>query len=279
MDQKMLGFNGKRSGWQRKGLALGIGATLVALGLWPYVVKCILKPAGWAESAYYAETISPVISGLSLVFVVYALFIQMCELDLQRKEIVRLNRGLRTQHRQSQVERSQTVFFELLRHHRQVVENLRTGKMFTEGNLHGIEGLWRVWGALKLQFEGIANDPTLTLGVYDGWYQTQQIRYLRHLGSYFRLVETTLKHVLENSRSEEQTQASLDVLKAILSDEEKGLLFLYASTTAGYERIGALCEKAALFSDSFVSEKYENFIKVSPLGGAAFGKAPSDSRS
>ncbi len=265
MDQQLSAFKGKGSGWQRKGLALGIGATLVALGLWPYVVKCILKPAGWAESAYYAETISAVLSGLSLVFVVVALVLQMHELKLQRE--------------QSQVERSQTAFFELLHHHRQVVENVRTGKMFTEGNLHGMEGLQRVWGALKLQFEAFANDSRTTLAGYEGWYQTQQIHYLRYLGSYFRLVETTLKHVLENSRSEEQTQASLDVLKAILSDEEKGLLFLYASTTAGYGRIGALCEKAALFSDSFVSEKYENFIRVSPLGGAAFGKAPSDSRS
>ncbi len=177
--------------------------------------------------------VNSLFSGLAFIGVIFAVLLQKKELELQRKEL-NLTREeikgqkeqLKAQNETFQLQNFENTFFQLIRLHNNIVNDLDTGS--SSKPIRGRDCFEHCYNRiLKTIFSRQKKVSSVTnKHVLDESYRRFFIKTQQEFGHYFRNIYSIMKFI-DNSNIENKKHY-FDILKSLLSTYESTILFYHS---------------------------------------------------
>lgn len=215
-----------------------LGITFITLLVWLFSsqIKCYLFP-NLQDSSF--EIIATLFSALSFAGVLFAIFLQRLELEMQREEIKNSTEQLEGQRRALDLQNFENKFFQMLSLHHSIVNSIKVEKS-THNEYHEKRSFFQFAAELVYNaYEGRNGESSNTYTdkeypikrLIEVFHNVVYKIYVNDLGHYFRNLYHIVKFVHETSELNEVEKERreirkeyIKILRAQLSTYELALL-------------------------------------------------------
>jgi len=186
--------------------------------------------------------VNALFSGLAFAGIIIALFFQKKELELQRGELAQTREELKGQKEQLKIQNTvfreqafQTMFFQMLSFHNEIVNSM----VFKQDP--GRKNFDYIYAQFKRSFEGqlkqsnVVGETNLVQFIA-AQFDSFLLSYQSNIGHYFKHLCNILDFVDNNKYSNEEE--CFNIIKSLLSTSELCLLFYYSLSRSGRPKIG-----------------------------------------
>lgn len=211
-------------------VGLSIVGAIVSYGLlliwlsWPISTGSIDKAGVFGDSF---GILTSLFSGLAFVGIVYTIFLQSHELELQRNELKETRKVLAEQSATAKHQNFESTFFQMLRLQNDIVNTIDISAKSPQGIVvtKGRDCITIFYDRLRRSYNSTrSGSPSLDgIEVLTNSYDHFWNEHSSELTHYFRYAYTLLKFVDESNV--ENKRLYTDIIKAQLSDQERFLIF------------------------------------------------------
>ncbi|MCE3228468.1 MAG: hypothetical protein K0S32_3019 [Bacteroidetes bacterium] len=211
--------------------------SIIALtwGIFIFIAKFSFKD--WDNAGVFGDSfgaINALFSGLAFAGIIYTIFLQKQELELQRRELRQTRLEFKIQNETLKKQRFENTFFHLLNLHNEIVEKLKvevnegdeiTPHFVSYESRSVFSGAVRYLARQKDMDEAFERIEDGIDTIHDG-YTYFNMEFAPHLSHYFRNLYHTYKYLhLSTLISPEEKQFYSSVIRAQLSDNELVIIF------------------------------------------------------
>lgn len=209
------------------GIVAGVVSLWVIVGWLPLFLDDDWNARGQRGDSF--GLVNSLFAGLAFAGVIYAILMQRKDLNVQQTELRRQGEALEAQVEGAARQRFDSVFFQMVRLHGEIVDGVRLpksgpmaeGRFALRGGYLSLKQAVKDWpaGPVVDDVSGLVTQLGQLRDAYLGWYAERE----PELGHYFRNLYRIVKYVDEGDIEDKQTY--LGILRAQLSVPELGLLF------------------------------------------------------
>jgi hypothetical protein len=268
-----------RSLWVLPAAAIVIAGALVLVYLiWFGLVQgapLATATGPWGEFGdFLGGVLNPIIAFMSLMAILATVSLQVRELRLSSRELRNSSQALTTQTDILRAQAFDSLFFQLLRLHNEIVRDMDLVDPNTRAVTTKARDCFRIF-ARRLAGDVGQADPSFqnvdkAVEAYEAFYSN----HYRELGHYYRLLYHLVLLVDRATFDRDQKLVYMNLIRAQLSSSEQVLLFFNCLSRWGREKFKPLVEKYHLFKTlpTVQTEQWLSATYRKAYADSAYGK-------